>query len=224
MQHKINIAIDGPAGAGKSTVAKIVANRLGLVYIDTGAMYRALTWKALAQKVDLLDEQRLTELAGCTEITLALAPSGPIIVSCDDQDVSEEIRNQEVTGAVSTVASVAGVRRRMVELQQKMAAQGGVVMDGRDIGTHVLPNAEYKFFLTATLQQRARRRWLELKAKGQQIDLAVLEQQIAERDRLDSSRETAPLVAAADAIWIDTDTLSIEEVVEKIIVHCRGEA
>jgi CMP/dCMP kinase len=224
MQHKINIAIDGPAGAGKSTVAKIVANRLGLVYIDTGAMYRALTWKALAQKVDLLDEQLLTELAGCTEITLALAPSGPIIVSCDDQDVSEEIRNQEVTGAVSTVASVAGVRRRMVELQQKMAAQGGVVMDGRDIGTHVLPNAEYKFFLTATLQQRARRRWLELKAKGQQIDLAVLEQQIAERDRLDSSRETAPLVAAADAIWIDTDTLSIEEVVEKIIVHCRGEA
>jgi CMP/dCMP kinase len=224
MQHKINIAIDGPAGAGKSTVAKIVANRLGLVYIDTGAMYRALTWKALAQKVDLLDEQRLTELAGCTEITLALAPSGPIIVSCDDQDVSEEIRNQEVTGAVSTVASVAGVRRRMVELQQKMAAQGGVVMDGRDIGTHVLPNAEYKFFLTATLQQRARRRWLELKAKGQQIDLAVLEQQIAERDRLDSSRETAPLVAAADAIWIDTDTLSIEEVVEKIVVHCRGEA
>jgi CMP/dCMP kinase len=224
MQHKINIAIDGPAGAGKSTVAKIVANRLGLVYIDTGAMYRALTWKALAQKVDLLDEQRLTELAGCTEITLALAPSGPIIVSCDDQDVSEEIRNQEVTGAVSTVASVAGVRRRMVELQQKMAAQGGVVMDGRDIGTHVLPNAEYKFFLTATLQQRARRRWLELKAKGQQIDLAVLEQQIAERDRLDSSREIAPLVAAADAIWIDTDTLSIEEVVEKIVVHCRGEA
>jgi CMP/dCMP kinase len=224
MQHKINIAIDGPAGAGKSTVAKIVANRLGLVYIDTGAMYRALTWKALAQKVDLLDEQRLTELAGCTEITLALAPSGPIIVSCDDQDVSEEIRNQEVTGAVSTVASVAGVRRRMVELQQKMAAQGGVVMDGRDIGTHVLPNAEYKFFLTATLQQRARRRWLELKAKGQQIDLAVLEQQIAERDRLDSSRETAPLVAASDAIWIDTDTLSIEEVVEKIVVHCRGEA
>jgi CMP/dCMP kinase len=224
MQHKINIAIDGPAGAGKSTVAKIVANRLGLVYIDTGAMYRALTWKALAQKVDLLDEQRLTELAGCTEITLALAPSGPIIVSCDDQDVSEEIRNQEVTGAVSTVASVAGVRRRMVELQQKMAAQGGVVMDGRDIGTHVLPNAEYKFFLTATLQQRARRRWLELKAKGQQIDLVVLEQQIAERDRLDSSRETAPLVAAADAIWIDTDTLSIEEVVEKIVVHCRGEA
>jgi CMP/dCMP kinase len=224
MQHKINIAIDGPAGAGKSTVAKIVANRLGLVYIDTGAMYRALTWKALAQKVDLLDEQRLTELAGCTEITLALAPSGPIIVSCDDQDVSEEIRNQEVTGAVSTVASVAGVRRRMVELQQKMAAQGGVVMDGRDIGTHVLPNAEYKFFLTATLQQRARRRWLELKAKGQQIDLAVLEQQIAERDRLDSSRETAPLVAAVDAIWIDTDTLSIEEVVEKIVVHCRGEA
>jgi CMP/dCMP kinase len=224
MQHKINIAIDGPAGAGKSTVAKIVANRLGLVYIDTGAMYRALTWKALAQKVDLLDEQLLTELAGCTEITLALAPSGPIIVSCDDQDVSEEIRNQEVTGAVSTVASVAGVRRRMVELQQKMAAQGGVVMDGRDIGTHVLPNAEYKFFLTATLQQRARRRWLELKAKGQQIDLAVLEQQIAERDRLDSSRETAPLVAAADAIWIDTDTLSIEEVVEKIVVHCRGEA
>jgi CMP/dCMP kinase len=224
MQHKINIAIDGPAGAGKSTVAKIVANRLGLVYIDTGAMYRALTWKALAQKVDLLDEQRLTELAGCTEITLAQAPSGPIIVSCDDQDVSEEIRNQEVTGAVSTVASVAGVRRRMVELQQKMAAQGGVVMDGRDIGTHVLPNAEYKFFLTATLQQRARRRWLELKAKGQQIDLAVLEQQIAERDRLDSSRETAPLVAAADAIWIDTDTLSIEEVVEKIVVHCRGEA
>jgi CMP/dCMP kinase len=166
----------------------------------------------------------LTELAGCTEITLALAPSGPIIVSCDDQDVSEEIRNQEVTGAVSTVASVAGVRRRMVELQQKMAAQGEVVMDGRDIGTHVLPNAEYKFFLTATLQQRARRRWLELKAKGQQIDLAVLEQQIAERDRLDSSRETAPLVAAADAIWIDTDTLSIEEVVEKIVVHCRGEA
>ncbi|HZW82300.1 MAG TPA: (d)CMP kinase [Candidatus Deferrimicrobium sp.] len=224
MQHKINIAIDGPAGAGKSTVAKIVANRLGLVYIDTGAMYRALTWKALAQKADLLDEQILTELAGCTEITLALSPSGPIIVSCDDQDVSEEIRNQEVTASVSTVASLAGVRRRMVELQQKMAAQGGVVMDGRDIGTHVLPNAKYKFFLTATLQQRAKRRWLEMKAKGQNIDLAALEQQIAERDRLDSSRETAPLVAAVDAIWIDTDTLSIEDVVEKIVVHCRGEA
>ncbi len=221
MQNKINIAIDGPAGAGKSTVAKIVAARLGLLYIDTGAMYRALTWKALSRKVNLQDEQTLTKLANSTEITLALSPSGPTVVHCDNADVTTEIRSLKVTAAVSRVASCAGVRRRMVELQQKMAVRRGVVMDGRDIGTHVLPDADYKFFLTASLQERARRRWIEMRAKGQEIELAELERQIQARDRQDASRETAPLVAAVDAVWIDTGNMSIEQVVDRIEAVCR---
>ncbi|HWJ03707.1 MAG TPA: (d)CMP kinase [Verrucomicrobiae bacterium] len=214
--RKINIAIDGPAGAGKSTVAKAVAAKLGLVYVDTGAMYRALTWKAIQQGIDLSDANKLTELAHATEIILTKLGSGEVVVTCDKQDVTALIRTPEVSGSVSQVAKHPGVRYRMVELQKMMAANGGVIMDGRDIGTHVLPQARYKFFLTASLAERARRRGLELQKSGFQVDLAQLEREIAARDLQDESRETAPLVVAPGAVVLNTDGLEIAEVVEKI--------
>jgi len=216
----LQIAIDGPAGAGKSTVAKLVAEKLGLLYVDTGAMYRALTWKAMQQGVALADEVELTRLACTTEIQLFQSDSGPLRVVCDSEDVTEEIRLPQVSGNVSRVASYPLVRKRMVELQQKIAAVGGVIMDGRDIGTHVLPAARYKFFLSASLEERAKRRWQELCNSGKAMDYEELRRQIAERDNQDENRETAPLAAAPDAVLIDTGGLSIPEVVNKILQAC----
>lgn len=220
--NELQLAIDGPAGAGKSTVAKLVAGKLGLMYIDTGAMYRALTWKALKQGIELTDEAGLTELAYTTDIRLSHSPAGPQRVLCDNHDVTEEIRLPAISGTVSQVSSYPGVRQRMVELQQKIAAGSGVVMDGRDIGTHVLPGARYKFFLSASLAERARRRWLELQNAGKNIDYRELEAQISERDRQDENRAAAPLTVAPDAVFIDTGELSIEQVVDKILEVFHG--
>ncbi|MFN7252181.1 MAG: (d)CMP kinase [Anaerobacillus sp.] len=213
MKNKINIAIDGPAGAGKSTVAKLVAEQLEFIYIDTGAMYRALTYKAIKNVVDLQKEQQLSDLLNDTKIELTTSAK----VYLDGEDVSELIRSQEVTNSVSFVASHSAIRFEMLDRQREMAVNGGTVMDGRDIGTAVLPDAEVKVFLIATVEERARRRYEENIAKGYPTDLEQLKQEISLRDKRDSERETAPLKKAEDAIEIDTTKLSITEVVTSIL-------
>lgn len=219
MVPKISIALDGPAGSGKSTVAKRVAREFGYIYIDTGAMYRALTLKALTLHLDLSDPVLLTQMAETTEVALQYEFTGNdslMHVLLDGSDVSEAIRSLDVTEHVSVVAAVAGVRHALVIMQQKMAESGGVVMDGRDIGTVVLPNAELKVFLTASVAERGKRRWLELKAKGVEVELENIIEQIEKRDYFDSHREVNPLRRADDAILVDTTTLTLNEVVEYI--------
>ncbi len=212
----MNIAIDGPAGAGKSTVAQLVAKRVGFTYIDTGAMYRALTLKALDENVPLADEEALIHLLRSMLILLRPGPEGQKVF-VGDTEVTEEIRHPEVSRNVSIVAKHPQVRHEMMVLQRNMAKEQNVVMDGRDIGTHVLPFAEVKIFLTASIEERAERRFKELQSKGHLADLEVLKEEIALRDKLDSERETAPLRCAEDAIVLDSTGLSIDQVVEKIV-------
>ncbi|WP_281202319.1 (d)CMP kinase [Cytobacillus kochii] len=214
--NKISIAIDGPAAAGKSTVAKIIAEKLHYIYIDTGAMYRALTFKALQSEIDINDEESLIHLLKETDIVLNPGESGQRIL-LDGLDVSMEIRTAEVTNSVSTVSKHKQVREEMVARQQRFGQEGGVVMDGRDIGTHVLPDAEVKVFLLASVDERAARRHAENLEKGFPSDLALLKEEIANRDKLDSEREVAPLKKAEDAVELDTTSLSIHEVVDRIM-------
>ena len=216
MNKKISIAIDGPAAAGKSTIAKIVAKTLNYIYVDTGAMYRALTYKALNQKVSLIDEQALYDLLMETEIELKPSENGQVVF-VDNENVTAEIRNNEVTGSVSEVAKHRLIREEMVRRQQLFAKNGGVVMDGRDIGTHVLPNAEIKIFMIASVEERAERRHQENLQKGFPSDIEQLKEEIALRDKQDSEREVAPLKKAEDAIEIDTTSLSINQVADKIM-------
>jgi CMP/dCMP kinase len=217
MENKISIAIDGPAAAGKSTVAKVVAEKLSYIYIDTGAMYRALTYKALANNINLEDENSLFNTLLETKLELYPSPNGQLVF-LDGQEVTEAIRSSEVTNSVSLVATHQKVREEMVRMQQSFAVNGGVVMDGRDIGTHVLPNAEVKVFLLASVEERAVRRHTENLQKGYSSNLEQLKEDIARRDKIDSEREFAPLKKAEDAIEIDTTSLSIPEVAEKIMV------
>ncbi|MGM0751279.1 MAG: (d)CMP kinase [Bacillota bacterium] len=214
---KLRIAIDGPAAAGKSTVAKIVAGKLSYLYIDTGAMYRSLTYKALKQNIDLHDENELKELLAQTKITLEPTEDGQIVY-VDGENVTDEIRQAVVTNSVSHVAVHSQVREEMVNRQQQLAEQGAVVMDGRDIGTHVIPDAEIKVFLLASVEERAQRRHEENVSKGFPSDLKQLKEDIARRDKIDSEREVAPLKKADDAIEIDTTSLSISEVVDQIMM------
>ncbi len=217
--EKISIAIDGPAGSGKSTIAKKVAIKFGYIYIDTGAMYRAITLKALRNQIPLTDNRQLTSLAKNTSIGLEYERIGVdsiLHIIMDGEDVTEKIRSLEVTNNVSVVAAVAGVRQGMVNLQRNMAKLGGVVMDGRDIGTVVLPKAELKIYLTASVTERSHRRWLELQEKGIHVDQEELEEQIRQRDLYDSHREISPLCQDKQAILLDTTNLTIEQVVEKV--------
>lgn len=213
--HRINIAIDGPAGAGKSTVARLVASTLRYVYVDTGAMYRAVTYVALYRGVRLDDEAGLASLASGLDIALLPGEDGQIVLA-DGDDVTGSIRTREVTASVSLVSANAAVRSRMSELQRRMAAAKGVVMDGRDIGTHVLPDAELKVFLTASPRERATRRFLELGDKPG-VTLDQLEEEIALRDRMDSERDIAPLRQAGDALLIDSTGRSIDDIVNEIV-------
>lgn len=214
-QQALQIAIDGPAGAGKSTVAKLVAKQLNLFYVDTGAMYRAIAYKALKKKIQLEDELNVSQIAKTAEVVLD--HSDERTVWCDGEDVTHAIRSPEISRAVSTVAAYVGVRERLVELQRREAERGGVVMDGRDIGTHVLPEASLKIFLTATLQERANRRWMELVKAGKNVLFEEVAQDMQKRDRQDTEREVSPLEPAQDAVILDTTGLSVEEMVAKIV-------
>ena len=218
---KLTVAIDGPAGAGKSTVAQIIAQRLEYIYIDTGAMYRAVTLRAI--EAGIFNADAFTQIAQDIKIGLEFI-KGKTYVSIDGSDVTEAIRTPSVSNFVAQVAQVPGVRNAMLEAQRKMAALGGIVMDGRDIGTFVLPNAKVKVFLTASIEARALRRFEELTQKGFSIQLAELTEEIKLRDKTDSEREIAPLVKADDAVLIDTTGLSIEEVVTKILALCKERA
>ncbi|MBM7854643.1 cytidylate kinase [Desulfohalotomaculum tongense] len=218
---KLNVAIDGPAGAGKSTVAKLLADKLGLLYIDTGSMYRALTWKALQLNYDFNDTAALAELSSEVMIKL-ITDNQNYRVFIDGEDVTGKIRQPEVSQRVSLVARIPEVRKNMVRQQQSMAASGGVVMDGRDIGTRVLPDAQAKFFLTASIEERARRRQRDLKQKGYHVPLETLMAEISQRDYIDQNRETDPLVPAEEAIIIDTTGLTINQVVEQMVQHIEN--
>lgn len=216
MEKKLSIAIDGPAAAGKSTVAKIIAEKLSYIYIDTGAMYRALTYKAIVNELNLEEEASLFDTLLSTEIKLLPSENGQLVF-LDNKDVTNEIRSSKVTNSVSYVAKHLLIRKEMVRRQQAFATEGGVVMDGRDIGTHVLPGAEVKIFLLASVDERAVRRHTENVQKGFPSDLNKLKEEIAQRDKIDSEREIAPLKKADDAIEIDTTSLTIPDVVEKIM-------
>ncbi len=213
----IQIAIDGPAGAGKSTIAKLIANNLNYIYIDTGAMYRAITLKAMNLNVDLEDE-RSFDFVKKTKFKFINTN-----LFMDGTDVSEEIRETKVSNHVSLVSSYYSVRQDLVRMQQKMAKRHSVVMDGRDIGYKVLPDADYKFFLTASIKQRAQRRHLDNLERKIESDIFTIEIEIERRDYLDTTRVHSPLKSADDAIKIDTSDLTIEEVVALIIKTVREE-
>ena len=209
------IAIDGPASAGKSTVAKILANELGYIYCDTGAMYRALTYEALQQTIDLENEEALLDLLKMSDISFEPTEKNQKVY-VNNEEVTEAIRQPDVTNSVSIVAAHGQVRKELVKRQQKIADKGGVVMDGRDIGTTVLPNAEVKIFLIASVDERAERRYKENKLNGIDTPLAILKKEISDRDYKDSHRVSSPLTRAEDAILLDTTSLDIQQVVGKI--------
>jgi len=217
---KLTIAIDGPAGAGKSTVAQIVAQRLKYTYIDTGAMYRAVAWVILERGINPNDISTVIQTAQQMKLRLSYTDN-QTAVYVEGEDITQYIRTPEVTGLVSVVAQIPEVRSAMTAIQQEMGREGGVVMDGRDIGTHVLPEADIKIFLTASIEERAKRRWLELKDKGYNIEIEQLRADIHSRDEMDCSRDIAPLIQAADAILMDTTALSIEGAVQQILAVCE---
>jgi len=218
----LQVAIDGPAGAGKSTVAKKVADLLGYLYIDTGAMYRAITWLALERKLQMSDREAISTLAAHARIELKPgdSPQQNLCILVNGKEITKEIRTPEVTRLVSAVAAIPSVRQHLVEQQRVLAEAGGVVLDGRDIGTVVLPDADLKIFLTASADVRAKRRMAELSVAGEQVDYQLLLKQIIERDQKDTNRVIAPLRMADDAILILTDNMTIDEVVSHVVKLC----
>ena len=218
----LQIAIDGPAGAGKSTVAKRVADLLGYLYIDTGSMYRAATWLILKMGIEIADQAAITAAVAKSKIELKPGDAQEKIhVFVDGYEVTTEIRSPQITKLVSPLSTIAAVREQLVKQQRKMAASGGVVLDGRDIGTVVLPQANIKIFLTASPEVRAHRRLAELKANGIEEQYDRLLQDIIERDNRDSNRQIAPLAMAEDAVLILSDNMTIDDVVSHIIKLCE---
>lgn len=214
------IAIDGPSGAGKSTVAKLLARRLGYTYIDTGAMYRAIGWKAKQDGIDPSDEVALTALSERADVTLAHDDAGQRVI-VNGVDVSGEIRTPEMGMLASAVSRSPAVRARLLVLQRRLGERGGVVMDGRDIGTVVFPDADVKFFLDASAEERGRRRYRELRDKGMAVEQAAITEEIRARDLQDSSRSIAPLRKAPDAHYIDSSDRNIDEVVDALLLQIR---
>lgn len=211
-----NIAIDGPAGAGKSTIAKSVAKKLGFIYVDTGAMYRAIGLYMLQSGINPEEEDKISEACKQVEVTIEYI-NGEQQVILNGENITGLIRTEEAGKMASAVARFGAVRQKMVELQMKLAASTNVIMDGRDIGTVVLPGADLKIYLTASTKERALRRWKELKDKGIASDITDIEEDIRKRDFQDMNREISPLKQAEDAVLLDSSDLTIEEVIDKII-------
>ncbi|WP_304194530.1 (d)CMP kinase [Peptostreptococcus stomatis] len=205
------IAIDGPAGAGKSTISKLIAKNLGINYIDTGAMYRAITYKCIKEDIDVNDIQRVVDLCSRTDVDFV-----DNYIYLDGQRLNEEIRTLQVSSRVSDVAKIPQVREFLLEKQRDIGKRSDVILDGRDVGTHIFPDAKYKFFLNASAQERGRRRYQELIDKGQSVVLEEIIEDIKKRDYIDSTRELAPLVKADDAIEVDTTSMTIDQVVTYI--------
>lgn len=225
--RRLVVAIDGPAGAGKSSVSRQLAGALGALYIDTGAMYRAVACTALQKGVDTEDPAALSELAGSIKIVLLPpAPDGPdtVRVLVDGEEITDRIRTPEISSLTSTISAISGVRRHMVAQQRALGAGGGVVMEGRDIGTVVFPDADVKIFLTASPEVRALRRQAQLAAAGKPVPLDALVREILERDDRDSGRADSPLAPAPDAVQVVTDGLTEVSVVQRLLAICRAAA
>lgn len=215
------IAIDGPAGAGKSTVARTIAQKLGFLYVDTGAMYRALTLKALERKIDEKDTAALIEMVRSTSIDLINEQDGSLKIFLDGRDVTSPIRQPHITKLVSDIAKIKSVREIMLSWQRKLGQQKDSVLDGRDIGTVVFPDADKKFYIDAEFSVRVRRRYKELKELNQDVTLEDIEKDLRNRDNIDSTREFAPLKKANDAIYVDTTNMTIYDVVNKLLDYMR---
>lgn len=213
---KIAIAIDGPAGAGKSSISKVVANELGYLYIDTGAMYRGVTWAVLDSHLNVNNQKDVESLLPSLDLTLE-PTANACKVFVKGQDVTDLIRQQQINENVSTIASYKGVREYLVERQQAMAAVGGVILDGRDIGSVVLPKAELKIYLTASVDARAKRRWLEVQGTSNEQSLEDIKKNVESRDEMDKNRDESPLVCVEDAIVVDSSNMTFDETVEHIL-------
>ena len=218
MEKKFIITIDGPAGAGKSTVSKTLAKKLDYIYLDTGALYRALAYKTLKLKISSDEVSALADLCSNTTVVLKNI-DGQMKVYVDGEDVEEKIRTEQVGLAASKISTFAVVRERLLNLQREAGAQGGIVAEGRDMGSVVFPHADYKFYLDAHLEERIKRRYKELMEKGASVEYKSIQKDMFARDKQDKQREIAPLKAPDGAIIIDSDILSIAEVVEKIIFY-----
>ncbi len=219
------IAIDGPAAVGKSTMGKIIARELGFLYIDTGAIYRAITWKVLKNNINVYDEDTISNLVSNTCITIERANSKRLNdyyhIFVDGEDVTEEIRNPRIDQNVSQIARLPKIRKQLIYLQRKLAGKGDIVMEGRDIGSVILPQADIKLYFTASEEERIKRRYKELIDKGYNIDYKEVKKQIVQRDEIDSKRKYAPLIKAKYAILVDSTGKSIEEVKDKILTIIR---
>ena len=214
--HKIAVAVDGPAGAGKSSISKIVAKKLGYLYIDTGAMYRSVTWAVLHNHIDVNNKKAVEALLPELDLTME-ASDDSCKVFIAGQDVTDFIRTPQVNNAVSIVASYKGVRQYLVERQRLMAEAGGVILDGRDIGSVVLPNAELKIYLTASVEARAMRRYLEVKGTVNEQTLEDIKDSVMQRDDMDKNRKESPLIQVEDAVLVDSSEMTFDETVERIL-------
>ena len=214
--HKIAVAVDGPAGAGKSSISKIVAKKLGYLYIDTGAMYRSVTWAVLHNHIDVNNQKAVEALLPKLDLTME-ASDDSCKVFIAGQDVTDFIRTPQVNNAVSIVASYKGVRQYLVERQRLMAEAGGVILDGRDIGSVVLPNAELKIYLTASVEARAMRRYLEVKGTVNEQTLEDIKDSVMQRDDMDKNRKESPLIQVEDAVLVDSSEMTFDETVERIL-------
>jgi len=221
MSRGLIIAVDGPAGAGKSSSSRLLAERLGYRYIDTGALYRAVGLLALEQNVDAEDQAAVVALCDQLDLRFVSGPAGPRLL-LGDRDITSEIRRPEVSQMASKVSAQQGVRQRLLTLQRELGKGGGVVMEGRDIGTVVFPDADIKFYLDASPEERGRRRYAELQAQERAESLAATMREMAERDQRDSTRAHAPLQRAVDAVVVDTTALTLEEVVETLLRRVRA--
>ena len=220
MVKKYVIAIDGPAGVGKTSTSKLVAGRLGYLYVDTGAIYRAIAWKSLQEKVKPSDKKRIKEML--KKMKLQIKPrNNKMRIWIDNRDVTDRLRTRNVTERSSVVAAIKEVRKYLISIQRKVGAGGGVVMEGRDIGTVIFPDSPYKFFLDASIDMRAKRRHLELKKQGKNIKLSQIKKDITARDRRDSTRKTSPLLKAEDAVVIDSTNMKLKEVVNCIVSRIK---